>query len=359
MLKAGTVLAALVAALYVAYGPAIYRVALVASSGALDTTVGVAPALPADAAARVGFFSGKRALVVGGTRGIGRGIATVLAANDVSVTVVGRNESGGRGSVVRGLSAARAAAHRASVGAPWASPDSPRYPTHRFFAADLSTRAACDALAARLKGGYDYVFFTVGAWPDFGDPRTADGQERVVALDVVARHAVLKGMADRGFLGARTRVMATLASTLHFPLVTAETVARRLRGPPPTNLASSLVPVAVAGDAFVAGAPARLPGAAYVGIHPGAVATDVFAATFPRWLLAAWKAALAPIALSELEAGEAHVAVLASDNVLRRPASFFNHFREARDPHPLAADAAVQAEVWDFLETKGVAADAA
>eukprot|EP01116_Phalansterium_solitarium_P016151 TRINITY_DN3685_c0_g1_i2.p2 TRINITY_DN3685_c0_g1~~TRINITY_DN3685_c0_g1_i2.p2 ORF type:complete len:166 (-),score=41.81 TRINITY_DN3685_c0_g1_i2:102-599(-) len=40
-------------------------------------------------------LAGKRAVVVGGTRGVGAGIAVRLAQADVSVTVVGRNRQAG------------------------------------------------------------------------------------------------------------------------------------------------------------------------------------------------------------------------------------------------------------------------
>ena len=57
-----------------------------------------------------------------------------------------------------------------------------------------------------------------------------------------------------------------------------------------------------------------------------------------------------PIAISEQESGEAHVAVLSSPNVARRRVSYFNHLLEAREAHELAYDEPLGAFVWDRLE---------
>ena len=122
---------------------------------------------PAGGSADGGLLRGRRALVVGGTRGIGRGIALALAANAASVTIVGR----GPGDAV-----VRAMAARAEATAATSNP--PAFRSHAF---DLSTVGGCSALVANLArtegddGGYDYVFFTVGVWPNFSDPFTTDG----------------------------------------------------------------------------------------------------------------------------------------------------------------------------------------
>ena len=61
---------AFLAVVYTYGGGYLFKVALVLGSGPRDEAVGDAPGLPTDAKARVGMFTGKRALVVGGTRGI-------------------------------------------------------------------------------------------------------------------------------------------------------------------------------------------------------------------------------------------------------------------------------------------------
>ena len=83
---------------------------------------------------------------------------------------------------------------------------------------------------------------------------------------------------------------------------------------------------------------------------PGIVVTDLPAATFPAWMLPVLHALMSPIAISEEESGEAHVAVLISDNAARRPVSYFNFLREGRETHHLAYDKTLARWVWEFLE---------
>lgn len=82
--------------------------------------------------------------------------------------------------------------------------------------------------------------------------------------------------------------------------------------------------------------------------------TDVAASTFPAWFLPVVKALLGLVAISEEQSGQAHVAVLVSDNVARIQGSgkavFFNHFLEGRQTHHFAYDQALGAWVWNFLE---------
>jgi NAD(P)-dependent dehydrogenase (short-subunit alcohol dehydrogenase family) len=60
-------------------------------------------------------------------------------------------------------------------------------------AADLSTVGGCLALVAELRAcGFQFglVVLTVGVWPDVSEPRTDDGVDKVVALDLLARHVL-------------------------------------------------------------------------------------------------------------------------------------------------------------------------
>ena len=206
--------------------------------------------------------------------------------------------------------------------------------------------------------------------------------ERVVALDLLARHVVLKGLFDRGMLQPNARIMNTLASTQSFPLVDGDWVKERLQSStgsaaaPPRELFSALVPVSAAADAYLQHAALHFPGLTFVGFFPGAtiimsrrvlsrvsllglltvvvsagiVVTDLAAATFPAWMVPVLHALMSPIAISEEECGIAHLAVITSENVRRRSVSYFNFLREGRETTQLAYDKALAHWVWDFLQ---------
>ena len=208
--------------------------------------------------------------------------------------------------------------------------------------------------------------------------------ERVVALDLLARHVVLKGLLDRDMLQPNARIMNTLASTQTFPLVDADWVKERLQSStgtaaaPPRDLFSALVPVSAAADAYLQHAAMHFPGITFVGFFPGArlciiassrvvslavdglahcggasagiVITDLAAATFPGWMVPVLHALMSPIAISEEECGIAHLSVITSENVRRRSVSYFNFLREGREATQLAYDKALAHWVWEFLE---------
>jgi hypothetical protein len=65
----------------------------------LDTRIVTLPILTPDELRHV--YSGKRVLVIGGTRGVGLGTALAAAGAGASVTIVGRSEKGGKRALER------------------------------------------------------------------------------------------------------------------------------------------------------------------------------------------------------------------------------------------------------------------
>lgn len=140
------------------------------------------------------IYGGTVVLVVGGTRGIGLAITDTLLAAGATVIVVGRS-------------------------AKYVSPT-------LGVAADLSTVVGCMqavtdievALASSGATHFSFVVFTVGVWPDTGPAwATADGVDKVLALDLVARHILLTQLASQKLLGDGCRVMSVLATSQRLP----------------------------------------------------------------------------------------------------------------------------------------------
>eukprot|EP00937_MAST-01D_sp_MAST-1D-sp2_P005296 g5296.t1 len=302
---------------------------------------------------------GRSALVVGGTKGIGRGIALELTRAGAHVIVVGRSPGEAVVRDMRRLASGTGGGQQLSA-----------------VRADLSTAEGCDALVEALATGqqqYDLLFFTVGVWPQWKEPFSADGVERVVAIDLRARHRVLVGLARRGALAPGARLANTLAPTQRFPLLDDAYVRGRLaraRTAPPSGLFfDGLLPVAVAADAWLRAVPARLRDAhgvelgTTVGVFPGLVATSLHEQSMPAWVAALAHRLLSFVAISAEQSGRLHIDMLTSPAVAaglqhattaaddNTPAvAFVNHLLEARRTHPLAYDGALSGFVWDFLE---------
>lgn len=292
---------------------------------------------------------GKRCIVVGGTRGIGRGIALTLSRAGASVAAVGRNAS----AIVGEMESA--APNTCSTDA---DDDESRRQTLSAFSADLFTIPGAKQLVTDLSEArvqpFDYVFFTVGCWPDYTDPFTADGIEKTVALDLFARHLVLVSMIECNLLKSGARIMNTLASTQAFPFQSSGGVRMRLEEStqlvPPGRVPFSLMPVGVAADAWLRENSKRFADYKFVGMFPGLVATDVASVSFPKWIVPLIRAQHWLVSMSEEESGLIHVTVMCSDNVSRHRVSFYNHLLEARHAHHVAMDNELSEWVYDWLD---------
>jgi len=250
-------------------------------------------------------FKGQRYLVVGGTKGIGRGIAVALAGAGAHVDIVGR--TGGEEAVEK----MKIAARNAGTG------DSAQF---NFWRADLSSFAGCSKLvenivndrfdklrAARLKQAeekdwdiwvhelqtyeqrqYHGVVFTLGVWPDFNNPLSPDGFDRVVFTDIIARYSVWRGLLGSRLIRYGSSVMSVLSSGMRAPdtprLV--EDVKQKFKRYDTqkkkhdyhTSVTQMSV-IAPLGDLLLHLMSSENPEMAVIGTHPGLVETNVLDVT--------------------------------------------------------------------------------
>lgn len=164
-------------------------------------------------------FTNKRALVVGGSRGIGRGIAFELAKNGAFVDIVGSSQRG------------KLTAQRIQRTESWKTKMNTleARKKYRNFVADLHKTEGCEGLIESIakqndkdkiarSAEYDMVVFTVGQWPDTANPNTPSGFEKGVFLAGPARFCVLDRLVKANMLIPNAAILNVLASAQEPPM---------------------------------------------------------------------------------------------------------------------------------------------
>lgn len=296
---------------------------------------------------------GKSALVVGGTDGIGRGTAIAMARAGVSVVVVGH-------------SVTKAQSVLANMSAVARFPDEQKF---KAYSVDLFTVKGCLSFTDQLKGNktrFDYVILTVGMWPDWKDPRTSDGLDKVIALDVLARFLVTREVLP--LLNPGARVMSALASTWKriFWRDLTSIDSNKIKDIATGKLEKHSLPEALAtastlGDTWMQLMSRHHPEVGFVGTFPGIVVTDLLDhGTFPKWLIPFADRALKSAGMEPEDCGRLHATIISSSNAVRRPVTYFSvnqHGKlitdvklEGRFTSSLAYDEGFGEWVWSFLE---------
>ncbi|KIS69531.1 uncharacterized protein UMAG_02070 [Mycosarcoma maydis] len=147
--------------------------------------------------------TGQRALVAGGTQGIGAGIALRFALSGASVWLVGRNENKAADVLELLNKASAEAARRSSASSKAACTTSSV--DHQFFKADLSSTAEVKQVASEIiakagKGGIDYLIETAGGPPTGAFETTPEGIEKQYAVQVLSRVGLAKQLVEAGVI---------------------------------------------------------------------------------------------------------------------------------------------------------------
>lgn len=278
------------------------------------------------------FYLGKNAVIIGGTKGIGRGIAIALASAGANVAIVGR--SPGVDVLEKMKLSSLNEEQRFSS-----------YPT------DLTTVTNCKKLAEKLHlelPKIDILVFTIGAWPDSSNLYTSEGKNRVISLDVTARFVILHQLLP--YLHPNARVMSVLASTLVSPPIPFEFVKSIIDGTRSPSLIDHLFCGFIM-DSIILRASQLYPEIKFVGTHPGFVETELLYSTFPKFIVdfAFAVGKQLGIILSELESGTRHAAILATPSL--NSLSFYDETPVGRLVTPKAVDEEFQGWIWSYLKS--------
>jgi hypothetical protein len=194
---------------------------------------------------------------------------------------------------------------------------------------------------------------TVGIWPDWKDPKSSDGVDKVIALDVLARYLVTRDLLPSFSEGAR--IMSVLGSTVKLPPPPSEQTIKDLAVGRSASygLGDILGTAGVLGDTWMQSMVAVLrPDIHLIGTWPGIVGSDLIgrSKTFPWWLRPFLVVGGKIVGMSIEKSGAIHTQIITSPNAALRPVSYFNVKLEGRRTNPLAYDGAFQEWVWNFLE---------
>ncbi|GJJ09662.1 hypothetical protein Clacol_003886 [Clathrus columnatus] len=146
---------------------------------------------------------GERVLVVGGTQGIGQGVAERFARAGAEVWIVGRNATLASGVLSNMKTLSQSSKAKEEV-------------QHRFFKADLSLiveteRLAKEIIAEAGSRGVDYLILCQGGPPNGLYVPTVEGNDRHYAVQVLSRFVITYRLTEGDDPVVKNSVMAIMA----------------------------------------------------------------------------------------------------------------------------------------------------
>ena len=251
------------------------------------------------------IWTGKRAILVGGTGGIGRAISRHLAAMGAQVTVVGQTF---RDAGIPGLA---------------------------FIQADLTLMSEAKRVAALLPAETaDLLIFTAGIFASPQRQETAEGIERDLAVSYLNRLVILRGVAER--LGSSRPNAKTKPRIFNM----AYPGSGQLGNPADLNsngtysAMSAHMNTVAANEALVLDGAKRYPHLAIFGLNPGLIKTNIRDNLFGK---NSWKSRVMETVIGWLtptadEYAPAIAPLLASPDLERHSGALFNRKGEPIKP---------------------------
>jgi len=205
-----------------------------------------------------------------------------------------------------------------------------------------------------LGESFDYLVMTLGIWPDWENPNTADGLNKVFAIDNLARFILIQKL--RKLLKPGARVMSVLASTMKTGYIDESVIKDVVTGKINEfgfgNMPELMLTAATVGDVMLEQAGKRFPEVRFIGTHPGLVATELLDNTFPKWVTKPAMTLLLFLGVLNTESacGRIHATILSSENVEKRQTTYFNFLLDGRKTINLAYDDDFGKWLWQTLE---------
>ncbi len=254
-------------------------------------------------------YNGKRALLIGGTRGVGYGTALAIAQAGADITLVGRSPKSGEAALDKIRAKAKIQNEQRL----------------EFVQGDLGSLASVNELVETLASRpekYDFLVLTAMTFPDWSAPSTAnvDGFDQSYFIGVIGRFIIYRNM-HRFLRGQHPRVLNVFASG-EKPLAQVDReLAKGNREP--TSLFNVLSTSAVMNEIMLIGLMEK---------DPNVSGKVTLVSTHPGMLIEAIVVSLAGV--NEEECGIRQASILASDKLHVGNLSYVDMFMEGRERSP-------------------------
>jgi NAD(P)-dependent dehydrogenase (short-subunit alcohol dehydrogenase family) len=316
-----SILTLLVVVIALAFKPMVFPLLLRKNLAPTDDSIGAISVLDITELSKA--YNGKRALLIGGTRGVGYGTALAIAQAGADITLVGRSPKSGEAALDKIRAKAKIQNEQRL----------------EFVQGDLGSLASVNELVETLASRpekYDFLVLTAMTFPDWSAPSTAnvDGFDQSYFIGVIGRFIIYRNM-HRFLRGQHPRVLNVFASG-EKPLAQVDReLAKGNREP--TSLFNVLSTSAVMNEIMLIGLMEKDPNVSgkvtLVSTHPGMLKTDLHRGQ--AWWFDVIEAIVVSLAgVNEEECGIRQASILASDKLHVGNLSYVDMFMEGRERSP-------------------------